>query len=209
MYGNYIGRNEKRTSTERGENGGCGFGERKERSYRGEETEANRPNAVSRFCTTAFGATTGSRRHCCECSRCYCRGTSSSFGATATTGCRRFSRGVRFSFGNRYFCWKYKLSASSTNANGSSCKRSHGVSSLPWSNAICFWRRKLWTKSRRNPVFGKPFRRFSSRHELRRATSVTLWTIATDFANAELVHATTARSCGESSRGRSASSRVR
>mmetsp|Transcript_3986 Transcript_3986/g.12263 ORF Transcript_3986/g.12263 Transcript_3986/m.12263 type:complete len:211 (+) Transcript_3986:463-1095(+) len=210
MHGNDVGGNEKRTSTERGENGSGGFGACKERSYRGKETEANRPNAVSRFCSAA-GTTTDSSRPRCKCNRCRQRGAISSFSATATTSCRWFSRRVCLSLGNCHLCWKCELFAGATNANGGGgCKRSCGIASLPGSNdAICFWRWKLWPKSRRNAVLGEPLRRFSSRHELCRITSVTLWAITADFANEKFVRAKTARSCGESSRCRSVSSCVR
>ena len=62
----------------RGENGGCGF--ESARGYCGEEPKQTVQTPFPDFVPPPLSKQPVPCWHCCECSRCYCRGTSSSFG---------------------------------------------------------------------------------------------------------------------------------
>ena len=185
----------------------------KERSYRGKETEANRPNAVSRFCSC--------RRH----DNRFPAGLAANAAAVVNEVPSAVSAqqqqpvvgGLAAALASastqlppllemRTFCRRNK------------CKRRRRPQAWqryrkpPGSNdAICFWRWKLWPKSRAEAAVLPGTTSSGSPHayELCRITSVTLWAITADFANEKFVRAKTARSCGESSRCRSVSSCAR
>ena len=109
-------------------------------------------------------------RHCCECSRCYFRGASSSFGATATTGCR-FSRSLQL----RQLPLLLEIQ---TFCKLNKCKRQQ-LQTQPWCLKPPLVKRNLFLASealdkvQAEPSFWETISSGSPHaHELRRATSV-------------------------------------